>query len=132
MLSATMALMDQCAIVGIHHVQLAMPAEGESEARRFYADLLGIPEVPKPADLAKRGGAWFETANVRIHLGVEQNFTPARKAHPGLLVTELRVLLLRLTNGGYAVTEAEPLEGYLHVYVNDPFGNRLELLQALL
>jgi len=109
-----------------------MPAEGESEARRFYADLLGIPEVPKPPDLAKRGGAWFETTNVRNHHGVELNFAPARKAHPGLLVIELKVLSFRLTNAGYEVTEAEPLEGYLHVYVNDPFGNRLELLQALL
>ena len=124
--------MSECAVVGIHHVQLAMPAGGEAAARHFYADLLGIPEVPKPADLSKRGGAWFETANIRIHLGVEQNFTPARKAHPGLLVIELKVLSFRLTNAGYEVTEAEPLEGYLHVYVNDPFGNRLELLQALL
>jgi len=73
----------------------------------------------------------FETANVRIHLGVEQNFTPARKAHPGLLVTELKVLSLRLTNAGHEVTEAERLEGYQHVYVNDPLGNRLELLQEL-
>jgi len=109
-----------------------MPAGGEAAARHFYTDLLGIPEVPKPADLSKRGGAWFETANLRIHLGVEQNFTPARKAHPGLLVIELKVLSFRLTNSGYEVTEAEPLEGYLHVYVNDPFGNRLELLQTLL
>src|SRR5262249_43264632 len=74
------------AIVGVHHVQLAMPPGGEAAARRFYSELLGIPEVPKPAELAKRGGAWFETAAVRVHLGVEADFGPARKAHPDLLV----------------------------------------------
>jgi catechol 2,3-dioxygenase-like lactoylglutathione lyase family enzyme len=120
----------ECAIVGVHHVQLAMPAGGEDEARRFYSDLLGIPEVAKPAELAKRGGVWFETQSVRIHLGVEQQFVPARKAHPGLLVHDLKALSVRLAKGGYEVTAGEPLDGYEHVYVNDPFSNRLELLQA--
>ena len=121
--------MSECAVTGIHHVQLAMPLGGEAAARRFYSDLLGIPEVPKPVELARRGGVWFETATIRIHLGVEQDFLPARKAHPGLLVADLRMLAEQLTNAGYNVTEGEPMQGYEHLYVNDPFGNRLELLQ---
>jgi catechol 2,3-dioxygenase-like lactoylglutathione lyase family enzyme len=117
------------AIIGIHHVQLAMPAGGEATARRFYSELLGIPEVAKPVELARRGGVWFETAAIRIHLGVEQDFRPARKAHPGLLVRDLRTLAEQLTNAGYSIIEGEPMQGYEHLYVNDPFGNRLELLQ---
>jgi len=116
-------------ISGIHHIQLAMPAGGEDTARRFYSGLLGIPEVPKPLPQAKRGGVWFETSAIRIHLGIEQDFWPAKKAHPGLLVRDLRSLSKRLTEAGYEVTNGEPLEGYKHIYVNDPFGNRLELLQ---
>ena len=121
--------MSECAVTGIHHVQLAMPLGGEAAARSFYSDLLGIPEVPKPVELARRGGVWFETATIRIHLGVEQDFRPARKAHPGLLVADLRMLAEQLTNAGYNVTEGELMQGYEHLYVNDPFGNRLELLQ---
>ena len=121
--------MSECEITGIHHVQLAMPAGGEEKARHFYSDLLGIPEAPKPADLAKRGGVWFEIGTLKIHLGVEQDFRAARKAHPGLLVRDLKILTLRLVSTGYEVTEAEPLQGYKHVYVNDPFGNPLELLR---
>jgi catechol 2,3-dioxygenase-like lactoylglutathione lyase family enzyme len=123
--------MSENAVIGIHHVQLAMPAGGEAAARRFYSDLLGIPEVPKPPELAKRGGAWFETDTLRIHLGVEQDFRPARKAHPGLLVRDVKALSLRLTDAGFEVATGEPLEGYDHLYVSDPFGNRLELLQSL-
>ena len=119
------------AIIGIHHIQLAMPANGEEAARRFYSGLLGIPEVPKPMPQAKRGGAWFETDHVKIHLGIEHDFRPARKAHPGLLVRDLRSLAQRLGNAGHEVTNGEPLEGYEHIYVNDPFGNRLELLQVV-
>jgi catechol 2,3-dioxygenase-like lactoylglutathione lyase family enzyme len=115
-------------IIGIHHVQLAMPAGREDDARRFYSGVLGIPEVQKPADLARRGGAWFETGDLRVHLGVETDFRPAHKAHPGLLVRDLKLLSKQLTDAGYEVTKGEPLEGYEHVYVNDPFGNRLELL----
>ena len=106
-----------------------MPAGGENQARRFYSDLLGIPEVEKPADLAKRGGVWFEDGAVKVHLGVEQNFTPARKAHPGLLVDSLSALALVLANAGHKVSQGEPLDGYEHLYVDDPFGNRVELLQ---
>jgi catechol 2,3-dioxygenase-like lactoylglutathione lyase family enzyme len=116
------------AILGIEHVQLAMPAGREAEARVFYSGLLGIPEVVKPPELAKRGGAWFETGTVRIHLGVEVDFRPARKAHPALLVRELRALVERLRAAGVDVVE-DPLDGYFRVYVSDPFGNRIELME---
>src|ERR1700747_2099775 len=79
-------------VIGIDHVQLAMPAGQEERARAFYRDVLGVPETPKPADLAKRGGCWFESSHVRIHLGVDQDFRPATKAHPGLLVGDLQQL----------------------------------------
>lgn len=117
------------AIVGIHHVQLAMPAGREEEARRFYRVLLGIPETPKPEHLAKRGGVWFESGQLKIHLGVEEDFRPARKAHPALLVNGLSGMIDRLRNAGIAVAEDEPLAGYKRVYVTDPFGNRLELME---
>jgi catechol 2,3-dioxygenase-like lactoylglutathione lyase family enzyme len=116
-------------VVGVDHVQLAMPPGREDEARRFYGDLLGLPESVKPPDLARRGGAWFENGRVKIHLGVDADFHPARKAHPGLLVDGLPELVDRLRAAGYAVSEDEPLPGYARVYVNDPFGNRLELLE---
>ena len=116
-------------IVGIEHVQLAMPAGGEAEARAFYQGLLGIPEVPKPPNLAKRGGAWFERGSLKIHLGVEADFRPARKAHPALLVANLESLIADLRSAGVPIVDDEPLAGYLRVYVSDPFGNRIELME---
>jgi catechol 2,3-dioxygenase-like lactoylglutathione lyase family enzyme len=116
-------------IVGIDHVQLAMPAGQEDAAREFYGRILGIPEVPKPPALAKRGGAWFENGAVKIHVGVESDFRAARKAHPGLLVRDLRGLVRRFRAEGIKVIEDEPLAGYDRVYVDDPFGNRLELME---
>lgn len=116
-------------MVGVDHVQLAMPAGREDDARAFYDGLLGIPEVAKPPALAARGGAWFEAGRLRIHLGVDRDFRPARKAHPGLLVRDLEGLIERLRAAGHAVVEDEPLPGYLRVYVDDPFGNRLELME---
>jgi quercetin dioxygenase-like cupin family protein/catechol 2,3-dioxygenase-like lactoylglutathione lyase family enzyme len=116
-------------VVGLDHIQLAMPAGGEDQARRFYAGLLGLPEVAKPPALAARGGAWFENDRVKLHLGVDPEFRPARKAHPGLLVEGLRDRVAALLAAGHRVAEAELLEGYDHVYVDDPFGNRIELLE---
>lgn len=116
-------------VVGLDHVQLAMPAGREDEARRFYSGLLGLPEITKPPDLATRGGAWFESGPVKIHLGVDADFRPARKAHPGLLIEGLAALVARLRGAGYTVIDDEPLPGYARVYVSDPFGNRLELLE---
>jgi catechol 2,3-dioxygenase-like lactoylglutathione lyase family enzyme len=115
-------------IVGIDHVQLAMPAGQEDAARRFYSGLLGLSEVDKPSDLVARGGAWFENAGVKIHLGVDPEFRPARKAHPGLLVSDLRGLLGVLRAAGYQVLDAEVRDAHEHAYVEDPFGNRLELM----
>jgi catechol 2,3-dioxygenase-like lactoylglutathione lyase family enzyme len=116
-------------IVGVDHVQLAMPAGREAEARAFYAGLLGIPEQAKPAALAARGGAWFESGPLKLHLGVDPDFRPARKAHPGLLVRGLEALIGELERAGYRVATDAPLEGYLRIYVDDPFGNRLELME---
>ena len=116
-------------IVRLDHVQLAMPPGGEERARAFFRDALGIPEVPKPPELARRGGCWFERDALKIHLGVEADFRPARKAHPALLVEDLPQLIAKLERLGYAVKKDEPLEGYHRVYVDDPFGNRIELLE---
>jgi catechol 2,3-dioxygenase-like lactoylglutathione lyase family enzyme len=117
-------------ITRIDHVQLAMPAGGEVLARAFYADILGIQEVPKPANLAKRGGCWFERGDLKIHLGVEADFRPARKAHLALLVTDLPELQAKLEASGYILKDDEPLEGFRRVYVDDPFGNRVELMEC--
>jgi catechol 2,3-dioxygenase-like lactoylglutathione lyase family enzyme len=116
-------------VVGVDHVQLAMPAGREAEARAFYSGLLGIPEIAKPPALAARGGAWFESGRLKIHLGVDREFRPARKAHPGLLVRGLEELVERLREAGHSIRDDEPLAGYLRVFVDDPFGNRLELME---
>ncbi len=116
-------------VIAIHHVQLAMPAGREAEARAFYTGMLGIPEVPKPAHLAARGGCWFERGDLRIHLGVEADFRPARKAHPALIVENLARLKALLTEAGYTLRPDEDLAGYDRTYVDDPFGNRIELLE---
>jgi catechol 2,3-dioxygenase-like lactoylglutathione lyase family enzyme len=106
-----------------------MPAGREAEARAFYQGALGIPEVKKPANLAKRGGCWFERGALKIHLGVEADFKPARKAHPALIVEDLGGLSAALDRAGYPARTDEPLEGYDRVYVDDPFGNRIELME---
>jgi len=106
-----------------------MPAGREAEARAFYGGLLGISEIPKPERLAKRGGCWFERGLLKIHLGVEADFRPARKAHPALLVEGLPILVAKLEDAGVQVSQDEPLDGYFRVYVDDPFGNRIELME---
>ena len=116
-------------VESIDHVQLAMPPGGEEAARRFYGQLLGIPETPKPPHLATRGGCWFERGGLKVHLGVEADFTPARKAHPALAVSGLRDLVAHLAANGVAIRDDEPLPGFDRVYVDDPFGNRIELLE---
>ena len=114
----------------LDHVLLAMPAGRESEARDFYQGLLGIPEAVKPANLTARGGCWFEDGELKIHLGVEKNFMPAKKAHPAFIVDDLAGLESVLKKAGYPVAYDEPLEGYDRFFVNDPFGNRIELMQV--
>jgi len=117
-------------ILGFDHVQLAMPSGGEAAARAFYADVLGLSEVEKPLDLAPRGGCWFASGAVKIHLGTDADFRPARKAHPGLLVRGLEALVARLEAKGFSVARGEPIEGYERVHVDDPFGNRIELMEV--
>jgi catechol 2,3-dioxygenase-like lactoylglutathione lyase family enzyme len=107
-----------------------MPAGGEKAAREFYESLLGIAQVPKPPQLVARGGCWFEDGMVKIHLGVDADFTPARKAHPAFVVDDLLTLVRTLEYAGYLVTQDQPLDGYERRYVHDPFGNRIELMQA--
>jgi catechol 2,3-dioxygenase-like lactoylglutathione lyase family enzyme len=116
-------------IYAIDHIQLAMPPNQEQTARDFYSGVLGLAEKPKPDHLAKRGGVWFEQEALKIHLGVEQDFKPATKAHPGLLVEGLKELVERCERAGYRVVSDEPLDGYFRVYVTDPFGNRIELME---
>lgn len=116
-------------IHGLDHVQLAMPPGQEDAARRFYCDLLGLAEVPKPVNLAARGGVWFQGGSLRLHLGVETDFRPARKAHPALLVENLPALVAHLGRNGIGIVTDEPLAGYNRAYVADPFGNRIELLE---
>ena len=117
-------------IVAIDHVQIAMPQGGEDKAREFYGKLLGLDEIPKPSALAKRGGNWFEKGNIRIHLGVEQEFTPARKAHLALSVTKLDQLAKALKKSGYTVEYDEAIPHVRRFYTHDPFGNRIELMEA--
>ena len=116
-------------VLTLHHVQLAMPPGGEERARAFYGGVLGLEELPKPPHLAVRGGCWFRLGDRELHLGVEPDFRPARKAHPAFLVAGLAALRRRLEAAGVAVWEDEPLPGYVRCYAADPFGNRLELLE---
>lgn len=118
-------------VTRLDHVQLAMPAGGEADAVAFYAGLLGIQEVRKPPHLAARGGCWFEEGDLKVHLGVDPAFRPATKAHPAFLVDDVAALARAIAGAGHRVVDDEPLEGYARVYVEDPFGNRIELLEPL-
>jgi len=116
-------------IAGLHHVQLAIPAGEEEACRRFWAGTLGMAELSKPGGLAGRGGCWFSGGGVEVHLGVETDFCPARKAHPGIIVDGLADLAARLAGAGAPVTWDTELDGHDRFYSSDPFGNRLEFLQ---
>ena len=119
-------------IYAIDHIQVAMPAGGEDAAKAFYAGLLGFIEVTKPASLAGRGGVWFSAGAAQLHLGVEKDFRPARKAHPAFLTADLTALVARLQAAGCTIAADEPpLDGYRRVHVADPFGNRIELMQKI-
>jgi catechol 2,3-dioxygenase-like lactoylglutathione lyase family enzyme len=118
------------AVTGIDHVQVAAPAGGEAEARAFYGDLLGMEELPKPEALAARGGCWFAAGAQELHVGVEEPFAPARKAHPSFVVTDLAAVAARLTEAGIAVTYDALIPGLERFEAPDPFGNRLEFRQA--
>jgi catechol 2,3-dioxygenase-like lactoylglutathione lyase family enzyme len=112
----------------VDHVQLAMSPGGEETARQFYRDLLGMAEVPKPEDLAKRGGCWFESGAVQVHLGVEKDFRAAKKAHPSLRCRDYAGLVQRLSGAGVEVTEVNDIPGVRRCHIHDPFGNRIELI----
>jgi catechol 2,3-dioxygenase-like lactoylglutathione lyase family enzyme len=118
-------------VVRIDHVQLAMPPGREPEAVAFYEGILGIAQVPKPDDLATRGGCWFEDGDLKVHLGVDPDFRPATKAHPAFIVDDVRSLAGAAVAAGFAVVDDQPLDGYDRVYVTDPFGNRIELMQPV-
>jgi catechol 2,3-dioxygenase-like lactoylglutathione lyase family enzyme len=115
------------AVIGLDHVQVAAPPGCEAQARAFYGDALGLAELEKPPALAARGGVWFACGAQQLHVGVEDPFTPARKAHPALLVADLDALVGRL---GGDVEWDDAIPGLRRCYVADPFGNRLELVAA--
>ncbi|HTR68384.1 MAG TPA: VOC family protein [Terriglobales bacterium] len=114
----------------IDHVQVAMPPGREDEARSFYRDLLGMEETPKPPELARRGGVWFRSGPVQIHLGVESHFRPAEKAHPALRCRNYLELIERLRSGGTTVEEVNDIPGVHRCHIHDCFGNRLELIEG--
>lgn len=118
-------------MLGLDHVQLAAPAGCEDEARRFYGELLGLGEIPKPAALVGRGGVWFRCGAQQLHIGVEQDFAPAHKAHPALLVGSggLDALAARLDGAGVRVDWDRSLDPLRRFYSHDPWGNRIELLE---
>jgi catechol 2,3-dioxygenase-like lactoylglutathione lyase family enzyme len=115
----------------IDHVQIAMPEGGEPRAREFYGAVLGLAEIAKPPALAVRGGAWFGAGGVQVHLGVEREFRPARKAHPAFRIRGLDALAERCRAAGYDPTFDTDLPGHRRFYVSDPFGNRLEFLEPV-
>jgi catechol 2,3-dioxygenase-like lactoylglutathione lyase family enzyme len=115
----------------LDHVQLAMPEGEEEQARQFYAGVLGLEEVPKPPELAKRGGAWFRSGTVAVHLGVDRPFAPAKKAHPAFRCADYADLIAHLRDRGVAIVPDDlPFEGKDHCYIADPFGNRIELIEG--
>jgi catechol 2,3-dioxygenase-like lactoylglutathione lyase family enzyme len=116
-------------VLGIDHILLAMPPGEEGKARAFYTGVLLLKEKVKPEALARRGGAWFTNGTIEVHLGVEKDFRPARKAHPAFVVRDLAGFIERARQHGCEIAGDEPLPGYTRIFVYDPFGNRLELIE---
>lgn len=116
-------------LTAVDHVQLAAPPDAEDRLRAYYTGVLGMTEIPKPPALAARGGCWFAAGSVQLHLGVEEDFRPARKAHPGLRVTGIAAYAQRLKERGAEVVWDEDLPGHHRFYSEDPVGNRLEFLE---
>lgn len=113
----------------IDHIQLAAPKGSEEIARKFFVDILGFDEVEKPVQLKKRGGVWFAFGHYQIHIGIEEPFHPAKKAHPGFEVENIEALAEHLTKNGINILRDDNLPGAKRFYVSDPFGNRLEILE---
>ena len=117
-------------LTAFDHVQLAMPAGAEETAQRFYVDVLGMIELPKPPELAKRGGCWFQSGAVQLHLGVENDFRPAKKAHPAFRCRDYNACVAHLRSAGIDVNEVDDIPGVRRCHIHDPFGNRIELIAA--
>ncbi|WP_328937855.1 glyoxalase [Streptomyces tauricus] len=116
-------------LAAVDHVQLAAPPGAEEALRAYYAGVLGMTEIPKPPVLARRGGCWFSAGAVQLHLGIDPDFRPAKKAHPGLRVTDIEAYATRLAARGAPVTWDTELPGHRRFYSEDPVGNRLEFLE---
>jgi catechol 2,3-dioxygenase-like lactoylglutathione lyase family enzyme len=114
----------------IDHIQLAMPVGGEETARHFYVEVLSMIEVPKPRELAKRGGCWFQSGTVQVHLGVEHDFRPAKKAHPAFRCRNYEACISYLRGVGVDISEVDDIPGVRRCHIHDPFGNRIELIAA--
>jgi catechol 2,3-dioxygenase-like lactoylglutathione lyase family enzyme len=117
-------------ILKIDHVQIAAPKGCEAAARQFYGEILGMREVEKPETLRGRGGGWFQCGDQQLHVGVETEFRAAKKAHPAFAVKDLDALRQRLASRGVKITEDDALPGVQRFYAEDPWGNRLEFLEA--
>jgi catechol 2,3-dioxygenase-like lactoylglutathione lyase family enzyme len=117
-------------IVALDHVQVGITRGGEDRARHFYGEVLGMPEVPKPDTLAGRGGVWFACGAQQLHCGVEEEVAPSRR-HPALLTDDLDAVRARLDGAGFRIRTDAELPGYRRFYTEDPFGNRLEVLQPV-
>jgi catechol 2,3-dioxygenase-like lactoylglutathione lyase family enzyme len=115
-------------VLGINHVQLAIPAGHEDEARAFYSGVLDLTEIEKPEHLRARGGCWFAIGGLQLHLGVEPSFQPATKAHPALVVSDLESVRSALAAAGAPVVDDTQLAGFDRFYTADPFGNRIEIM----
>lgn len=116
-------------LIGIDHIQIAAPPQSEEQAREFYGNLLGMEEIPKPGNLQSRGGCWFKCGAQEVHIGIQADFTPAKKAHPGFTVHALEQLKSRLETAGYEISEEPPIAGRARFFTHDPFGNRIEFLE---
>jgi catechol 2,3-dioxygenase-like lactoylglutathione lyase family enzyme len=115
--------------IGIDHIQLAAPKDCESDAREFWGKKIGLEEVEKPENLKSRGGCWFKFGNQQIHIGVEEDFLPAKKAHPAFVIRNLAAFKEHLEKKGITTKEDAPIDGRSRFFVSDPFGNRVEFLE---
>ncbi len=115
---------------GIDHVQVAIPVGGEPAAEAFYGDLLGFQQLTKPEALAGRGGCWFQAGSVQLHVGADSSFVAAKKAHPAFLFEGLDELVAALVEAGHEVRTGATIDGVTQIFTDDPFGNRIELIEA--
>ena len=116
-------------ILNIDHVQIAIPLASESRARGFYSGILGFTEIAKPPEMAERKSIWFVSGGVNLHLGIEPDFTPAKRAHPAFLVEDLETILAACERAGITTKPDISFNGFRRVHVFDPFGNRIELME---